>query len=60
VVVDYKSDALEGPQAIDERARHHAPQVQAYARALARALPREAAPRAELWFLAAGEVRTIP
>jgi ATP-dependent helicase/nuclease subunit A len=59
VVVDYKSDALEGPGALDLRARHHAPQLQAYVRALARALPNEKPPRAELWFLAAGEVRIL-
>jgi ATP-dependent exoDNAse (exonuclease V) beta subunit len=60
VVADYKSDALEGAEAIDERTAHHAPQVQAYARALARALPGEREPRAELWFLRPGLVRTIP
>jgi ATP-dependent exoDNAse (exonuclease V) beta subunit len=59
VVVDYKSDAVEGAAALDERARHHAPQLQAYARALARALPREAPPRAELWFLGAGALRIL-
>jgi ATP-dependent exoDNAse (exonuclease V) beta subunit len=60
VVADYKSDALAGEEAIDERAAHHAPQVKAYARALARALPGEREPRAELWFLQPGLVRTIP
>jgi len=52
VVADYKSDAT-------ERVAHHTPQVQAYARTLARALPHELPPRAELWFLQLGEVRTI-
>ena len=59
VVVDYKSDALEGSAAIDERAQHHAPQLAAYVKALANALPQEPAPRGELWFLRAGELRTI-
>jgi ATP-dependent helicase/nuclease subunit A len=59
VVVDYKSDAVAGAEAIDERAQHHAPQLLAYARALARALPGEKPPRAELWFLGAGELRIL-
>ncbi len=60
VIVDYKSDALEGAQALEQRVAHHAPQLRAYARALASALPHEPPPRAELWFLQLGEVRTIP
>ena len=59
VAADYKSDALEGERAIEERAAHHAPQLRAYARALAQALPHERAPRAELWFLQPGVVRIL-
>lgn len=60
VVVDYKSDALSGAAELDARALHHAPQLESYRRTLARALPLEPPPRAELWFLAAGEVRILP
>ncbi len=59
VVVDYKSDALAGEAELDRRAQHHAVQLASYRRTLARALPHEPEPRAELWFLAAGALRIL-
>ncbi|MBK7643884.1 MAG: UvrD-helicase domain-containing protein [Planctomycetes bacterium] len=60
VVVDYKSDVVEGVGSLEQRARHHEPQLRAYTQALALALPHEPTPRAELWFLGAGAVRKLP
>jgi len=56
VVVDYKTDAVEGEAEIAERARQYATQGAAYTDALARALGLEACPRFELWFLHPGRV----
>jgi len=52
VVVDFKTD---DPRWLQERAAAYAEQVRLYATALAGALGLDVRPRAELWFLAAGE-----
>jgi ATP-dependent exoDNAse (exonuclease V) beta subunit len=56
VVVDYKTDRIEDPQALEERAAGYRAQAQAYVQALAEALQPELAPRFELWFLHAGRI----
>jgi ATP-dependent exoDNAse (exonuclease V) beta subunit len=56
VVVDYKTDAVEGEAALRERAARYAGQAGAYRRAVREALALERAPRCELWFLHAGAV----
>jgi len=53
VIVDYKSDAVASPEALAERSRRYAPQLQTYARAVAEALTPSRPTRCELWFLAA-------
>jgi len=58
VVADYKTDAL-APADLDAAASRYAAQGAHYVRAVARALGLAAPPRFELWFLAAGEVRTV-
>jgi ATP-dependent exoDNAse (exonuclease V) beta subunit len=56
VVVDYKTDRLEGPSELAERAASYRAQGAEYQRALRQALVLDAAPRFELWFLHAGRV----
>lgn len=56
VVADYKTDAVEGEDAVAERVRIHEPQVRAYARALHDALNLDYEPYVELWFLAADRI----
>jgi ATP-dependent exoDNAse (exonuclease V) beta subunit len=56
VVADYKTDDVEGEEALAARAAAYAPQGAAYVRAVAEALGLQEAPRFELWFLAAGRV----
>ncbi len=56
VVADYKTDAIEGEDALSERARIYEPQVRTYARALHKALDLDAEPHVELWFLAADRI----
>jgi ATP-dependent exoDNAse (exonuclease V) beta subunit len=56
VVADYKTDAIEGEEALSERARIYEPQVRTYARALNKALDLDAEPHVELWFLAADRI----
>jgi ATP-dependent exoDNAse (exonuclease V) beta subunit len=56
VVVDYKTDAVEGGAAVEERARSYAPQGRVYVRAVQDALALREPPRFELWFLHAGAV----
>jgi ATP-dependent exoDNAse (exonuclease V) beta subunit len=56
VVVDYKTDRVEGAAALAERAAHYAGQAASYRRAVKEALALERPPRCELWFLHAGEV----
>jgi ATP-dependent exoDNAse (exonuclease V) beta subunit len=58
VVADYKTDAVAGA-ALDERAQSYAAQGAVYTRAVAAALGLREPPRFELWFLAAGELRTL-
>jgi ATP-dependent exoDNAse (exonuclease V) beta subunit len=57
VVVDYKTDDVEGDAALAAKAAHYAPQGAVYVAAIQRALGLSAPPRFELWFLQAGEVR---
>jgi ATP-dependent helicase/nuclease subunit A len=57
VVADYKTDALEGETALEERARVYEPQVLAYAKILRDALDLEQEPHVELWFLAADRIK---
>ncbi len=56
VVADYKTDRVSAGEEIAERAAVYAPQLRLYVRALQGALDFPEAPRAELWFLAAGVV----
>jgi ATP-dependent exoDNAse (exonuclease V) beta subunit len=56
VIADYKTDEVEAPEAIRERAAVYAPQGAIYARAVREALELAEAPRFELWFLRAGVV----
>jgi ATP-dependent exoDNAse (exonuclease V) beta subunit len=58
VVADYKTDAVDAA-GLDTYAARYAPQGRHYARAVERALGLARPPRFELWFLAAGEVRTL-
>ena len=51
VVIDYKTDEIEGEEEIRVRAATYAPQVSVYTRAVQSALGLERRPRAELWFL---------
>ncbi|MBL8859899.1 MAG: UvrD-helicase domain-containing protein [Planctomycetes bacterium] len=59
VVVDYKTDAVTDATGARRNAAHHRPQIDAYRTTLQGALNLPRAPRAELWFLAAGEVVVI-
>jgi ATP-dependent exoDNAse (exonuclease V) beta subunit len=56
VVADYKTDALDNEDAIEQRARVYQPQVAAYARILRDALDLDEEPHTELWFLAADRI----
>ena len=56
VVVDYKTDRVEGDAALAERARRYAGQAAHYRRAVQEALELPRPPRFELWFLHAGAV----
>ena len=56
VVADYKTDALDDEDALDERARVYEPQVAAYAKILREALDLDEEPHTELWFLAADRI----
>jgi ATP-dependent helicase/nuclease subunit A len=56
VVADYKTDAVDGVDAIEERAEVYEPQVRAYARILREALDLYEEPHVELWFLAADRI----
>ena len=56
VVVDYKTDRVEGKAALRERAERYAGQARHYRRAIQEALALAAPPRFELWFLHAGEI----
>jgi ATP-dependent helicase/nuclease subunit A len=54
VIADYKTDEVETPEEIGERAAVYAPQGAIYARAVGEALELEEKPRFELWFLRIG------
>jgi ATP-dependent helicase/nuclease subunit A len=56
VVVDYKTDRVEGEAAHDERARGYLAQGAVYQRSIQEALGLPAPPRFELWFLRSGRV----
>lgn len=56
VIADYKTDRVEGDEALAARAAAYAGQGAAYTQALTQALALERPPRFELWFLHAGEV----
>ena len=56
VVADYKTDAIDGGDELEERALVYEPQVRAYAKILRDALDLEEEPHAELWFLAADRI----
>ena len=56
VVVDFKSDRIEGDSRIEARAADYTEQAARYVEALALALELDERPRFELWFLHAGRV----
>ena len=56
VVADFKTDALDGEVALEDRVRVYEPQVRTYARALHDALDLDQEPHVELWFLAADRI----
>ncbi len=58
VVADYKTDAV-AAERVDEHVERHRAQGAVYTRAVTRALALPEPPRFELWFLAAGVVRTL-
>jgi ATP-dependent exoDNAse (exonuclease V) beta subunit len=57
VVADYKTDEASTAAKLAELTEHYAPQGEAYALAVQRALALAEPPRFELWFLQAGAVR---
>ncbi len=61
VVADYKTDELHGDEAIEARARSYAPQLLAYLETVRATIaePGRPAPRAEIWFLAAGKIALL-
>jgi ATP-dependent exoDNAse (exonuclease V) beta subunit len=59
VVADYKTDVLDGDDALEQRVGVYTPQVGAYARILRDALDLDEEPHTELWFLAADRVIRI-
>jgi ATP-dependent exoDNAse (exonuclease V) beta subunit len=56
VVADYKTDALDGEAALEERTRVYESQVGTYARILRDALDLNEPPHTELWFLSADRI----
>lgn len=59
VVADYKTDCVEGEEALSQRSRIYAPQINVYLRAVREALRLSEEPRAELWFLHAGRIVVV-
>ncbi len=59
VIVDFKTDAVTDPGALEEKRDRYREQGLEYQRAVQDSLALAAPPRVEFWFLAAGEVRTI-
>ncbi len=60
VVADHKTDRAPTPADRARLARHYAPQLAVYARAVARALDLPGLPRRELWFLREGAIEPVP
>jgi ATP-dependent exoDNAse (exonuclease V) beta subunit len=60
VVADYKTDRVESPSEIRERARSYAGQGGIYLQGIREALDLEGDLRFELWFLQAGRVEVVP
>ncbi len=60
VVADHKTDRAATPADRARLARHYAPQLAVYARAVARALGLPRSPRRELWFLREGTIEPVP
>ncbi|HEY8155614.1 MAG TPA: UvrD-helicase domain-containing protein [Myxococcota bacterium] len=56
VIADYKTDRVEDPEALAERARRYTGQAAHYRRAVQEALALPQPPRFELWFLHAGTI----
>lgn len=59
VVADYKTDCVEGDEALAQRSRVYASQLSVYVRAVREALGLSEEPRAELWFLHAGQTVVV-
>lgn len=59
VVVDYKTDAIDGPLDLDRRSQAYAPQGRVYVRAVQAALGLAVPPRFELWFVGAGQLAPV-
>jgi ATP-dependent exoDNAse (exonuclease V) beta subunit len=59
VIVDFKTDSVSNASEASATAAKHEAQMQEYRTALTRALALEKPPRAELWFLAAGEIIVV-
>ncbi|MCG6948751.1 MAG: UvrD-helicase domain-containing protein [Acidobacteria bacterium] len=59
VVADYKTDAVDGGDALEDRAKVYEPQVTAYAKILRVALDLDEDPLVELWFLAADQIKRL-
>jgi ATP-dependent exoDNAse (exonuclease V) beta subunit len=60
VIADYKTDRVESPAEICERARSYAGQGASYVRGVREALELGADPRFELWFLHPGRIEPVP
>jgi ATP-dependent helicase/nuclease subunit A len=59
VVVDFKTDRVDGEGSLSERVRHHRPQAERYREAARAALGLSQSPRVELWFLDAGRIEVV-
>lgn len=59
VVVDYKTDAIDGPAELARRSQAYAPQGRVYVRAVQAALGLAVPPRFELWFVGAGQLAPV-
>lgn len=59
VVADYKTDRLQGPLQLKQRARHYEQQGRIYCRALKETLGPEQGVRFELWFLRYDQIERI-
>jgi ATP-dependent exoDNAse (exonuclease V) beta subunit len=59
VVVDFKTDPIDGPAEVAERIARYTDQGRHYQRALRAALRLERDPRFELWFLYANRIEVI-